>query len=101
MKKNLHRDEIRAALTGPIWSICTPFLRDGSIDHAGLRQQIDWIIAAGGKALVLTAGDSHLFILSDQEIAALTRATIAHCAGRAMVVAAARTYGTPQSVEFA
>jgi 4-hydroxy-tetrahydrodipicolinate synthase len=101
MRPKLTRDEIRAALTGTIWSICTPFLRDGSIDYIGLRQQVDWIIAAGGRTVLLTAGDSHLLILSDQEIADVTRATIKHCAGRAMVVAAARTYGTPQSIEFA
>lgn len=96
MKKNLHRDEIRAALTGPIWSIYMPFLRDGGIDYAGLRQQIDFIIAAGCKTVLLTAGDSHLIILSDQEITDVTKATIGHCAGRAMVVVAARYYGTPR-----
>lgn len=101
MQTRLNRDEIRAALTGPIWSIYTPFLRDGSIDYKGLRQQIDFSIVAGGKTVLLTAGDSHFIILSDQEIADVTRATIEHCAGRAMVVVAARTYGTPQSVEFA
>lgn len=101
MKKNLSRGEIRAALTGPIWSIYTPFLRDGSIDYNGLRQQIDFTLATGAKTVLLTAGDSHYFILSDQEIADVTRETIEHCAGRAMVVVAARTYGTPQSVEFA
>ncbi|MBI4626352.1 MAG: dihydrodipicolinate synthase family protein [Verrucomicrobia bacterium] len=101
MEKRPSRDEIRAALTGPIWSIYTPFLRDGSIDYAGLCQQIDFTIAAGGKTVLLTAGDSHYIILSDQEIADVTKATIEHCAGRAMVVVAARTYGTPQSVEFA
>lgn len=101
MQAKLTRAEIRDALTGPIWSICTPFLRDGSIDYTGLCRQVDWIIAAGGRTVLLTAGDSHFIILSDQEIADVTRATIEHCAGRAMVVAAARTYGTPQSIEFA
>jgi 4-hydroxy-tetrahydrodipicolinate synthase len=101
MKTRLHRDEIRAALTGPIWSIYTPFLRDGGIDYAGLRRQIDFILAAGCRTVLLTAGDSHFIILSDAEIAEVTKATIAHCAGRAMVVVAARYYGTPQAVEFA
>jgi 4-hydroxy-tetrahydrodipicolinate synthase len=101
MQTKLNRAEIRAALTGPIWSIYTPFLRDGSIDYAGLRQQIDFTIAAGCKTVLLTAGDSHFIILSDQEIAEVTKATIKHTAGRAMVVAAARYYGTPQSIEFA
>jgi len=76
-------------------------MRDGSIDYAGLRRQIDVTIAAGSKAVVLTAGDSHLIILSDQEIADVTKATVEYAAGRAMVVAATRYYGTPQAVEFA
>lgn len=101
MATRLSRDEIRAALTGPIWSIYTPFLRDGSIDYTGLRQQIDFTIAAGCKTVLLTAGDSHYIILSDQEIAEITKAVIAYTASRAMVVVAARTYGTPQAVEFA
>src|SRR5881394_2676716 len=92
------RDRIRAALTGTIFSICTPFLRDGSIDYAGLREQVDWIISVGGKTVLLTAGDSHLIILSDDEIAAVTKAVIAQTANRAMVVVAARYYGTPQAV---
>src|SRR5258706_3949067 len=101
MQTNPSRNEIRAALTGTIFSICTPFFRDGSIDYVGLSQQIDWIIAAGAGTVLLTAGDSHYIILSDQEIADVTRAVIEHTAKRALVVVAARTYGTPQAIEFA
>jgi len=39
--------------------------------------------------VVLTAGDSHLIVLSDNEIEELTRKTIEYVDGRAMVVAAA------------
>ena len=101
MTSRRSRDEIRAALTGPIWSICTPFLRDGGIDYTGVRRQIDVAIAAGSKTIVLTAGDSHLLILSDQEIGEITRTVVSHTARRAMVVAAGRTWGTPQSTDFA
>src|ERR1051325_8153270 len=101
MQTKLNRDEIRAALTGPLWSLCTPFRRDGEIDYEGLRKQIDFTIAAGCKTVLLTAGDSHYIILSDQEIADVTRKTIEYTGGRAMVVVAARYYGTSQAVEFA
>lgn len=94
-------DQVREAFTGPIASTRTPFQRDGSIDYDGLRSLIDFNIAAGSKAVVLTAGDSHLIALSDAEIAEVTRATVEHVRGRALVVAADRYYHTRQAVEFA
>jgi 4-hydroxy-tetrahydrodipicolinate synthase len=96
-----HRDEIRAALTGPVTSIMMPFCRDGHIDYDGLRSQIDFDIAAGSSAIILTAGDSRFAILSDQEIAEVTRVTVEHTAGRALVVAADKSWGLLQEVEFA
>lgn len=95
------RQEIRSALTGPFGSIRTPFLKDGSIDYNGLRNIIDFNINAGVGAILLTAGDSNYLLLSDQEIHAVTRATVEHTAGRAMVVAADRYHTTDRSVEFA
>jgi len=95
------RARVREALTGPISSIRTPFRRDGSVDHAGLRQVIDRNIAAGSKTMLLTAGDSHYIALSDAEIAEVSRTVVEHTAGRAMTVVADRHYTTRQAVEFA
>jgi 4-hydroxy-tetrahydrodipicolinate synthase len=95
------REEVRAALTGPVTSVYMPFCRDGSIDFAGLRNQIDFTIDAGSTAMILTAGDSRYAILSDDEIAQVTRVTVEHTAGRALVVAADKSWGTVQEVEFA
>lgn len=97
----IDRARVREALTGPVSSIRTPFHRDGSIDFAGLRSAIDFNISAGSKTMLLTAGDSHYFALSDDEIAEVTRVTVAHTARRAMVVAADRHYNTLQAVAFA
>ena len=97
----MNRDEIRACLTGPIPSIRMPFHEDGSMDTDSLRHQIDFIIAAGSKTILLTAGDSHYMCLSDDEIAEATRVTCQHTAGRVMVVAADRLFGTSRAIEFA
>lgn len=94
-------EEIREALTGPVGSVKTPFLQDGDIDFAGVRNWVDFVIAGGTKSIILTVGDSLFTILSDQEIAELTKVVVQHTAGRAMVVAADRYFGTGQSVEFA
>ncbi|MBL9213888.1 MAG: dihydrodipicolinate synthase family protein [Opitutaceae bacterium] len=93
--------ELRQRLTGPIPSLKTPFLRDGAVDYAGLRRLIDFNLAAGARALMLTAGDSHYVALTEREIAEVTRVTVEHTAGRALVIAADRYYHTTQAVDFA
>ena len=95
------RNQIREALTGPITSIRPPFHRDGTLDADGLCSAIDFNIAAGSQAMLLTAGDSHLISMSDQEIADLSRLVIEHTGGRAIVVTADRHFNTNQAVRFA
>ncbi len=93
--------EVRAALTGPIPSISTPYTSDGVIDYPGLNAMIDFDISGGAKTIVLTAGDSHFIAMSDRQISQITKATVEQVGGRAMVVAAGRNYDTPQALEFA
>ena len=95
------RQEIRAALTGPIPTIRTPYRRDGAIDYQALQTMIDFDIQAGAKTVVLTVGDSHLIAMSDQEIAEVTKAVVDHVRRRVMVVAADRYYDTKQAKAFA
>ena len=97
----MDKDEVRSNLTGPLSSIMTPFTQDGSIDEDGLRTYIDRSIEGGSRSMILTAGDSQYFCLSDQEIAEVTRITVDHTAGRAMVISADRYYGTERAIEFA
>lgn len=93
--------EMRARLSGPMPSLKTPFLRDGAIDYAGLRRLIDFNLAAGAQTLMLTAGDSQYVALTEREIAEVTKVTVEHTAGRALVIAADRYYHTGHAVEFA
>ena len=95
------KQEIRNNLTGPVASIRTPFLRDGRIDYAGLRRYVDFSVEAGSPTMLLTWGDSLYTLLTDEEIAEVTRVVCEQTAGRAMVVAAERNWGTPKLVEFA
>ncbi len=95
------REEIREALTCPIASVPTLFLRDGSIDFDGVRNYIDFTIAGGTKTILITYGDSLYSLLSDREIAEMTRVVVEHTASRALVVAADGIWATPQEIEFA
>lgn len=94
-------EQLRDQLTGPIPSIRTPFLKDGAIDFDSLRKMIDFVIDAGARSIMLTAGDSHLFALSDDELAEVTRITCEHAATRVTVIAADRFHSTARAVSFA
>ena len=97
----MNREGVRDALTGPVTSICLPFDNDGNIDFDGLRNQIDFDIGAGSTALILTLGNSLYTLLTDVEVEEVTRITVDHARGRAMVVAADRRWATPKTLEFA
>ena len=64
----ISKADVRSALTGPVPTIRTPYLESGEIDYKALRNIIDFDLQAGAKAIVLTAGDSHLIAISDREI---------------------------------
>lgn len=94
--------EIRAALSGPWPSIGTPFTRHGEIDYAALDRLLDFAIEEGkAKAVILTWGDSLYSLLTDDEIADLTKAVCRQVQGRAFVVAADNQWWTGKDVAFA
>ena len=95
------REEIRTALTGPVTSVSTPFCKDGTIDFTALRAMVDFDIDGGSKTVLLTYGDSLYSILTDDEVAEMTRVAAEQAAGRALVVAADRIWATPKEVAFA
>ena len=101
MSSPMSRDQIRAHLTGPVASVLTPFDIHGNIDFDSLRNFIDCSIAGGSRSLVLTAGNSLFTVLTDDEVAELTRVVVEHTARRAMVVAADRVWWTGKTVQFA
>lgn len=93
--------ELRARIRGPIPSVRTLFHRDGAIDFEATRQHVETMIDAGSSAVMLTYGDSLYTVLSDSEIADVTRAVVEQTRGRAVVIAADGGWWTGQSVEFA
>ena len=93
--------EIRDKFTGPWPSIRTPFTRSGEIDEAALRRQLDFAVAAKAKAVVLTWGDSLFSLLTDDEIARVTKIVVEHVNHRAYVVAATDRWWTGKAADFA
>ena len=82
-------------------SVHTPFTRDGAIDYGSLRGLVERGIEAGSTTMLLTYGDSLFSLLTDDEVAAVTRVVAEQTAGRAVVVAADRIWWTGKTVEFA
>ena len=97
----ISREEVREALTGPIASLKTPFTRDGEIDYPGLRRLIDRNLEGGSKSSLLTSGDSLFTLLTDDEIAEVTRVVAEHTGKRGLTVAADGSWWTGKTVEFA
>ena len=94
--------DVRAALSGPWPTVRTPFTQSGEIDYASLHTMIDFMIGEGkAKAVVLTWGDSLFSVLTDDEMAQLTKTVTRRVNKRAYVVAATDTWWTGTSVEFA
>jgi len=93
-------DEVKNSLTGPVASVSTPFCKDGNIDYKGLENCIDVWIEGGSKTVLLTYGDSLFSILTDEEIAVITKRVVEYTNKRAMVVGAA-FWWTGKTLDFA
>lgn len=92
--------ELREALDSPIPSIRTPFTKDGQIDFDGVRSQVDFVIAAGAKTIMLTWGDSLHSVMTDDEVAQLAKVVVEHTRGRAKVIAADNIWATRKAVAY-
>lgn len=97
----MDRNYFKEQVTGPIVSINTPFLKNGDIDYEGLGNFIDFAIDAGSRSLLFTPGDSLYIVLTDEEVAELTKFAANHIGDRAMFLASADCWWTGKSVEFA
>ena len=75
--------ELQNTLASPMPSIRTPFRKDGAIDFDGLDSYIETCLSNGAKALMLTYGDSLYSVLTDAEVADVTKFVVERAAGRA------------------
>lgn len=77
----------------------TIFHADGSLDLAGQRRCVDFMIDAGSTGLCILANFSEQFVLSDAERETLTRDILAHVAGRVPVIVTTTHYATQICIE--
>jgi len=88
-------------LTGPCVSVKTPFDKNGDLDYNALSLQIERGIESGAGAVVLTYGDSLFTLLTEREIAELTKKCVEIVNKRVMLVAATGIWAIGQTKEFA
>ena len=93
-------DFFKQHITGIISSIKTPFLLNGEIDYQGLRNFIEFALEAGAKTVLLTPGDSLYNVLTDNEIADVTKFAAKAIGKRAMFLAASDYWWTGKTTEY-
>ncbi len=81
--------------------LCTPFDAGDEIDAAGMRAQIDWVLAEGASGVATLALASEGYKLTETERDAVTEIVVEHVAGRAPVVVSADGAGTAVAVDRA
>lgn len=77
----------------------TIFTETGALDIAGQLRCVDFMIDAGSNGLCILANFSEQFVLSDEDRAVLTRAILAHVAGRVPVIVTTTHFSTQICIE--
>ena len=96
------RQRVRAALTGAVCSIPTPFLQsDDSIDKDAIAKMIDFQIDNGFKMIFLTPGNGHYHILTVDEMYELNKFCVEYTNKRALVCVTEAGSSTKRSLEMA
>ncbi len=72
----------------------TIFAEDGSLDLAGQRRCVDFMIDAGSTGLCVLANFSEQFSLADDEREAVMHCVLEHVAGRVPVIVTTSHFGT-------
>ena len=72
----------------------TIFNEDGTLDLAGQKRCVDFMIDAGSNGLCILANFSEQFVLADDERETLTRTLLEHVAGRVPVIVTTTHFST-------
>ncbi|MDE2517620.1 MAG: dihydrodipicolinate synthase family protein [Rhodospirillales bacterium] len=74
----------------------TIFHEDGTLDLAGQRRAVDFMIDAGSQGLCILANFSEQFVLSDEERLRVQDAVLAHVAARVPVIVTTTHFSTAE-----
>ncbi len=88
-------------LKGCFVAIVTPFTADGQIDEAGLRKNIDFLLARGVAGIVPCGTTGESATLSWEEHLRVVDIAISQAKGKVQVIAGAGSNNTKESIEAA
>lgn len=86
---------------GVLPALTTPFLPDGSVDHAFMARHVEAMVQAGCTGIVPLGSLGETATLSTDEKAAVLRTVVGAVAGRAAVVPGVAALATADAVRFA
>jgi 4-hydroxy-tetrahydrodipicolinate synthase len=80
-------------------ALITPFKADGSVDHSGLKNVIDYVISGGIEYIVSLGTTGEAATLTNDEKKAVWETTVDHTAGRVTLVAGLGGNNTAEVVQ--
>ncbi len=92
--------QLKARIHGVVVGLPTLFNPDFTINHAGMRRHVDFLIEAGVHVLMISRGVSELPYLSAEEILAVTETVARQAAGRVPVITSTFEWWTGQAADF-
>ena len=84
---------------GSMVAVVTPF-EEGKVDYGAFKSLVEWQVAEGTSAIVVTGTTGEVPTLSDDEAQALWKAAVEAVAGRVPVIAGAGSNDTQHAFEL-
>lgn len=87
---------------GPVFTLPTPFQKDGLVDYDSLEKYVIFLIDKGVRTLAVSVGTSRFDILTIEEMKRVNELVVKTAKGKAITIVTTPTNGpTHQSIEFA
>ncbi len=81
--------------------IVTPFRSDGEVDYAGIRTNVEWLVAQGVHGIVALGSTGEFASLEDREKIKVAEAALETVGGRVPVVIGATAETTDKAIRYA
>jgi dihydrodipicolinate synthase/N-acetylneuraminate lyase len=94
----MDRDSVQ--WSGPIPAVVTPFTRDGRLDEAGFRANVDRLLAAGATGILAGGCTGEFWAMSMAERKALFELAVRAVAGRGVVLVGTGAVTPPEVIEI-
>ena len=101
MEKTEASKKLKNQLVGPIVAMTTPFNKDYSVDHEGLKTLTDYYAEQGIKNVIVAGSTGEFFSMTDDERKSVIQTVVEQNAGRMTVIGCAAHSGTQLTVELA